>query len=131
MRLLLDTHVWLWMITAHERLTDRDHAVLESPENDLYLSAAAVWELAMKSAAGKLTYSGSPSVQIPIHIERSGVYRLAVTVDHAIAAADLPMHHRDPFDRMLVAQARVEELTLATADRRLRAYGVEILEVGA
>ena len=131
MKLLLDTHVWLWMIAGHARLTDEDHAALESPENDLYLSAAAVWELAVKSAAGKLKYTGTPSVQIPIHIERSGVYPLAVTVDHAIAAADLPMHHRDPFDRMLVAQARAEEMTLATADRRLAAYGVSILEVGA
>ena len=130
MKLLLDTHVWLWMITGHARLTDQDHVALESPENDLYLSAAAVWELAIKSSAGKLKYSGTPSVQIPIHLERSGVYPLTVTVDHAIAAADLPMHHRDPVDRMLVAQARVEEMTLATADRRLAAYGVPVLEFG-
>lgn len=131
MRLLLDTHVWLWMITGDKRLTEGHRATLEDPGSDLYLSAAAVWELAIKSVAGKVKYSGSPSVQIPIHIERSGVYPLALTVDHAIAAADLPMHHRDPFDRMMVAQARAEEMTLVTADRRLAAYGVPILDVGS
>lgn len=129
MRLLLDTHVWLWMVTGDERLGE-SRSTLEDSESELYLSAAAVWELAIKAAAGKLRYSGSPAVQIPLHIERSGVYPLAVTIDHALAAADLPMHHRDPFDRMLVAQARVEEMTLATADRRLAAYGISLLEVG-
>ena len=129
MRLLLDTHVWLWMITGDERLTDTLRANLEDPDSDVYLSAAAMWELAIKSAAGKLKYTGSPSVQIPIHIQRTGVYPLPVTVEHAIAAADLPMHHRDPFDRMMVAQAQIEELTLATADRRLAAYEVSVLQV--
>jgi PIN domain nuclease of toxin-antitoxin system len=130
MRLLLDTSVWLWMIADDRRLTDEVRAALEDSSSEIYLSAAALWELAIKTSAGRVRYSGSPSVQIPIHLERSGVYPLPVTADHAIAAADLPMHHRDPFDRMMVAQARVEELTLATADRRLEAYGVPLLEVG-
>jgi PIN domain nuclease of toxin-antitoxin system len=118
------------MVTDDARMSERLRTVLEDVETELFLSAVAVWELAIKSAAGKLKYSGSPAVQIPNHIARSGVRPLAVTVDHAIAAADLPMHHRDPFDRMMVAQARVEELTLATADRRLAAYGVPLLEAG-
>jgi PIN domain nuclease of toxin-antitoxin system len=130
-RLLVDTHVWLWMVTGDERLTDDVRATLEAPGSEVYLSAAAVWELAIKAAAGKLKYSGSPAVQIPIHVQRSGVLPLPVTIDHAIAAADLPPHHRDPFDRMMVAQARLEEMTLATADRRLAAYGVPLLEVRA
>ncbi|HEX5041133.1 MAG TPA: type II toxin-antitoxin system VapC family toxin [Candidatus Limnocylindria bacterium] len=129
MRLLLDTHVWLWMITGNSRIGDEHKSVLEEPANDLYLSAAAVWELAIKASAGKLKYTGNPSVQIPLHIQRSGVYPLDVTAEHALAAAALPMHHRDPFDRMLVAQAAIEEMTLATGDARLAAYGVPLLEI--
>ena len=71
MRLLVDTHVWLWMVTGDERLTDDVRATLEAPDSEVYLSAAAVWELAIKAAMGKLKYSGSPAVQIPIHIQRS------------------------------------------------------------
>ena len=127
MRLLLDTHVWLWMIGEDERLNEPTRAALSDPENDIFLSAAAVWELAIKHAAGKLKYTGSPGVQVPIHIKRSGVLPLPITADHGLAAAALPMHHRDPFDRMMIAQALAEELTLATADDRLSAYEVPLL----
>jgi PIN domain nuclease of toxin-antitoxin system len=127
MRLLLDTHVWLWMIGEDERLNEPTRAALIDPENDIFLSAAAVWELAIKHAAGKLKYTGSPAVQVSTHIKRSGVLPLPITADHALAAAALPMHHRDPFDRMMIAQALAEELTLSTADRRLSVYEVPLL----
>ena len=127
MRLLLDTHVWLWMIGEDQRLNERTRAALRDPENDIYLSAAAVWELAIKQAAGKLKYTGSPAVQVPIQIKRSGVLPLPITVDHGLAAAALPMHHRDPFDRMMIAQALAEDLTLSSADDRLGAYEVPLL----
>ena len=127
MRLLLDTHVWLWMIGEHERLNESTRAALSDPQNDLFLSAAAVWELAIKHAAGKLKYTGSPAIHVPIHIKRSGVLPLPITADHGLAAAALPMHHRDPFDRLMIAQTLAEELTLATADDRLSAYGVPLL----
>lgn len=127
MRLLLDTHVWLWMIGEQERLNEPTRAALSDPENDIFLSAAAVWELAIKHAGGKLKYTGSPAVQVPFHIKRSGVLPLPISNDHALAAAALPMHHRDPFDRMMIAQALAEELTLATADDRLSAYEVPLL----
>lgn len=127
MRLLLDTHVWLWMIAEDERLNEPTRAALSDPENDIYLSAAAVWELAIKHAAGKLKYTGSPAIQVPLHIKRSGVLPLPITAEHVLAAATLPMHHSDPFDRMMIAQALAEELTMATADDRLSAYGVPLL----
>jgi len=127
MRLLLDTHVWLWMIGEDERLNELTRAALSDPGNDIFLSAAAVWELAIKHAAGKLKYTGSPAVQVPIHIKRSGVLPLPITADHGLAAAALPMHHRDPFDRMMIAQALAENLTLSTADDRLSAYEVPLL----
>ena len=127
MRLLLDTRVWLWLISEDDRLNEPTRAALSIPENDILLSAAAVWELAIKHAAGKLKYTGSPAVQVPFHIKRSGVLLLPITADHALAAAALPMHHRDPFDRMMIAQALAEELTLSTADDRLSAYEVPLL----
>ena len=116
------------MISAPDRLGETTRGLLADPESDLYLSAAAVWEIGIKRAAGKLRYSGNPSVQIPIHIRRSGVVALNVTIDHALAAAALPPHHRDPFDRMMLAQAIEGRMTLVTADSRLAAYGAEILD---
>jgi PIN domain nuclease of toxin-antitoxin system len=127
-RLLLDTHVWLWMISAEDRLSPATRTLLRDPATELYLSVAAVWEIGLKHAAGKLRYSGSPSVQLPIHIKRSGVSVLGIAVEHALVAAALPMHHRDPFDRLMIAQAQTEELTLATVDDRLSAYDVPVLD---
>lgn len=131
MRILLDTHVWLWMVSDAARIPDDQRAILEDPQSDLFLSAAAIWELAIKHAAGKLRYTGSPATQIPIHVQRSGVRPLSMSIDHALAAADLPMHHRDPFDRMMVAQSRLEDMTFATADHRLEAYDVPVMRIGA
>ena len=128
MRLLLDTLVWLWMIAEPERISEPTLQALSDPETDLYLSVAAVWEIGIKHAAGKLKYSGSPAVQVPLHISRSGVIVLPISVDHALSAAALPMHHRDHFDRLMIAQAAAESLTLATADNRLGAYGVPLLD---
>jgi PIN domain nuclease of toxin-antitoxin system len=126
-RLLLDTHVWLWSISAPDRLSPQVREQLDDPTTELYLSVAAVWEIAIKHAAGKLRYSGSPQTQVPIHIRRSGVATLGITVDHALQAAALPMHHRDPFDRLMLAQAASEQLVFATANARLAAYGVPLL----
>lgn len=127
MKLLLDTHVWLWSISAPERLAAPVREQLADPAAELYLSVAAVWEIAIKHAAGKLRYSGSPQTQVPIHIQRSGVAILGITVDHALRAAALPMHHRDPFDRLMLAQAAEQNLVFATADARLAVYGVPLL----
>ena len=127
MRILLDTHVWLWAIGAPDRLPDRVREQLADPAAELYLSVAAVWEIGIKHAAGKLRYSGSPQTQVPIHIQRSGVAILGITVEHALRAAALPMHHRDPFDRLMLAQADEQKLVFATADARLGAYGVPLL----
>ncbi len=131
MRLMLDTRVWLWLIGDSDRLRPEAQATLASPDSELFISVAAVWEIAIKTAAGKMSYVGQPAIQLPIHIERSGVIPLGIGVEHALAAAALPMHHRDPFDRMIIAQAQAEELVVATADQRFRAYDVQLLEVAA
>lgn len=131
MRFLLDTHVWIWMATEPDHLSIEHQDLLTDPENDLYLSAASIWELAVKHSIGKIKYTGNPAVQIPIHIGQTGVQMLSVNVEHALATSELPSHHRDPFDRILIAQARVERLTLMTGDAHFAAYDVPLLNVRA
>lgn len=126
-RILLDAHVWLWFNGEPERLNDEARRALVDPENDLVLSAASTWEIAIKHAAGRLELPAPPAQYIPARLAENNVRPLAIQQSHTLAAAALPLHHRDPFDRMLVAQARQEGLTLATADPRLRSYGVSIL----
>jgi PIN domain nuclease of toxin-antitoxin system len=130
-RLLLDTHVWLWMIGQSSRLGHETRSLLTDEANDLYLSTVAAWEIGIKHAAGRLKFTGKPSVQLPGYVKRSGVQPLVVTLEHALRAAELPMHHRDPFDRLMIAQAQEEELTFVTADSRLAAYDVPILDPSA
>lgn len=122
MRLLLDTHVLLWALAGERRLSVRTRRAIEAADQ-VMVSAAAVWEIAIKHALGKLRIDGD----VALEAQRSGYLPLAVTVEHASAVGRLPQHHRDPFDRMLVAQALVEGLTLVTADPRLAAYPAPIL----
>lgn len=124
-RLLLDTHVVLWVVSNPERLGDRARHRIEDPRNQVYVSVASVWEIAIKSAIGK--------IEAPPHfIDRlrfEGYRELRITFAHAEQAARLPPIHRDPFDRMLVAQSLVEDLTLVTADARIRQYDVATMSV--
>ncbi|KPM51410.1 twitching motility protein PilT [Frankia sp. R43] len=124
MKLLLDTHVALWAITADPTL---DEAFLDRLRHDpdVFLSPVTLWEITIKQAAGKL---GGPS-DLAEHVRGMGFAELPVNHAHAIAAGRLPVHHRDPFDRMLVAQATVEGLTLATRDANIQHYDVDLLVV--
>lgn len=130
MRLLLDTHCWLWMTYAPERLGDRAREAIESPENELFLSAASVWELVIKHTLGKVELPLPPEEYVPTRLERTGVRGLAISVPHTLQVASLAPHHRDPFDRLLVAQAQLEGLRFVTADPALRAYEVDLLWAG-
>lgn len=121
-RLLLDTHVFLWWRAEPRRLVGDAHAaVVEADE--VFVSAASAWEAAIKSALGKL--------ELPASVESgvldSGFEELVITFAHTERVAALPQHHRDPFDRMLVAQAQIEDLVLVTHDRSLEPYNVQIL----
>ena len=130
MRLLLDTQVWLWLQQGPEHLGD-DLAVLQDEGNDLLLSACSAWEIAIKHRLGKLTLPETPATFVPTRMLASGVAPLAVKHSHALGAALLPDHHRDPFDRMLVSQAMLERASLVTADPQLRAYDVQLVWVGS
>lgn len=125
MNLLLDTHAWLWLVSAPERVPARVHQALVS--SSLFWSTVCVWELANKHASGKLTLPDDPRSFVRTRSQAAGARPLPITHDHAFTAAVLPQHHRDPFDRLLVAQAQVDGLTLVTGDPQLSAYDVEIL----
>jgi len=127
-RVLLDTQAWLWMLAAPERFSRRSRALVASPKHELLLSAASAWEIAIKCAAGKLRLPGEPEMVVPTLMAQSQVTPLPVLHRHALRVAALPPHHRDPFDRLLVAQAQVEDLPILTADRMLRLYDVKTLQ---
>jgi PIN domain nuclease of toxin-antitoxin system len=121
-RLLLDTHVVLWWLSDDPTLSAEIKASLDH-EPDVYVSAATVWEVAIKQAIGKL----KEPADLPERVRDSGFPQLAITATHAIAAGRLPLIHRDPFDRMLVAQAQCEDLTVVTRDPDIRRYEVSVL----
>jgi PIN domain nuclease of toxin-antitoxin system len=123
LHLLLDTHAFLWWQSSDRRLDARARRAIDDPGNRVLVSAATVWEIAIKRQAGKLAFSGS----IGRAVDAAGFEELAIGANHAEAAGALPPHHTDPFDRMLVAQSKVEALVLMMNDPQMAAYGVPIL----
>ena len=124
MRLLLDTHVFLWWITDDERLSPRARALIADGNNELFLSAASAWEIVAKLRLGRVTLAGDPSSIIPEQLALNGIHSLPIQAVHALRLSALPPHHRDPFDRLLIAQAQAENLTVLTTDGRFAAYGI-------
>jgi PIN domain nuclease of toxin-antitoxin system len=123
LKLLLDTHAALWFLSGDERLSDGARRQLLDAGNRVLLSAAVVWEISIKRSLGKLVV---PDEYVPLLLG-AGVHPLPVSVAHAAAVQGLPPHHRDPFDRMLVAQASVEGAAVVSRDEALRPYGVTLV----
>ncbi len=125
MRLLLDTHVLLWWLNNSTELGERARALISDSNNVAYLSAACIWEIRIKQALGK--------VELPAKFDSilasESFEELPITVEHAHAVYALPLHHRDPFDRMLIAQAQVEELTILSRDPEFSRYKTELIAV--
>jgi PIN domain nuclease of toxin-antitoxin system len=117
-RLLLDTHVFLWWLADDDRLKEAEREAIRDPENDVYLSAASIWEIVIKRGLGRLRVPEPASVAA----RRLGLQPLPITFEHAEATASLPPLHGDPFDRILVAQAGTETLTLVSYDKAIRSY---------
>jgi PIN domain nuclease of toxin-antitoxin system len=122
-RLLLDTNVFLWWQWRDRRLSKTLRGAIEDFHNDVAVSAVTVWEISIKRQIGKLDFKGSPTKAC----QESGFRLVDFTAGHAELAGDLPRHHGDPFDRMLIAQARLEGLVLATEDRQFSLYGVPLV----
>lgn len=127
MNLLLDTHVVLWAATAPEELSAEVRAVLEDATHEAWVSAVSAWELAVKQSLGKLELAGPAEAWLPDVLARTGFRPAPVTLEAALAVRGLPWLHRDPFDRLLVAQAASSGMTLVTRDAQLARYGVPVL----
>jgi PIN domain nuclease of toxin-antitoxin system len=127
MKLLLDTHAFLWWVEGTPILGRRARAEVSNPDNEVFVSIASCWELASKLSLGKLRLTQNLERFIPEQLTRNGFALCGVEFRHVARVADLPFHHRDPFDRLLVAQALQNDLTIVSADRVLRKYGVSVL----
>jgi PIN domain nuclease of toxin-antitoxin system len=127
MNALLDTHALIWWLTDDSRLSAQASALIKSPRNTVWVSPASGWELATKIRLGKLPGAERVLPKLPLLIEESRLRVLPITLAHALKAGTIDHHHRDPFDRMLVAQAALENLVLVTSDPACKALGAETL----
>jgi PIN domain nuclease of toxin-antitoxin system len=127
MRALLDTHAFLWWILDDERMSARARSTIEDMRNELLLSAASGFEISVKASLGKLELPADPVRFVTEQLGINRIGTLPVSMSHALAVSVLPMHHRDPFDRLIIAQARVEGLPVITTDGQLGRYDIEII----
>jgi PIN domain nuclease of toxin-antitoxin system len=126
-RLLLDTHALLWWLFDDARLTTSARLAIADPDTDVLVSAASAWEIATKHRLGKLPEAEDVAARLPAYLRKARFRRLGIGVDHALAAGALPGPHRDPFDRMLMAQAHIEDIPIVTNDPVFTDYRVAVL----
>jgi len=126
MKILLDTHAFLWWITDVPQIPATARELISDGHNELYWSAASSWEVSIKYALGRLPLPDVPEKFLPFELAQNRIESLPVIDAHAFQAGQLPRHHRDPFDRMLIAQAQVESLVLLSNDPQLRLYDVRV-----
>jgi PIN domain nuclease of toxin-antitoxin system len=129
-RILLDTQAWLWMLGAPERLNEEATQLVGDTTNDLLLSSASSWEIAIKWSLGKLELPEPPEDFVPGRLRSSGVTAIPIEHSHALRVTSLEPHHRDPFDRLLIAQALVENVPILTADPVFADYPIDRIEAG-
>ena len=127
MKLLLDTHAFLWWVEGAPALGRRARIAVANPDNQVFLSVASCWELAIKLSLGKLRLTQRLDRFIPEQLAVNGFSLCAVELRHVAGVADMPFHHRDPFDRLLAAQALQDQLAVVSADRVFRRYGVTVV----
>lgn len=125
--LLLDTHTLLWWLFDDSRLSTGARQAIADPERAVLVSSASAWEIATKHRLGKLPEAGDVPTRLPHYLRKAGFDTMVISVDHALAAGALPGPHRDPFDRMLIAQARIEQLAIVTTDAVFRQYEVDVV----
>lgn len=127
MNYILDTHIWLWWTLEPQLLSARATETIANPDNRIYLSAVCTWEATIKSSLGKLSLPGGPREFVRQAVELDGFTPLAISPEHSVGIFDLPPLHKDPFDRLLIAQAIFERAVLITEDPLIRQYGVATL----
>lgn len=128
MRLLLDTHAFLWAAAEPEHLRSGTREAIEDSANEVFVSAAVAWEITLQAALGKLTVPADPAVWFPARMRSLGFQGIDITAAHALAVGGLPKIHRDPFDRIMIAQAQIEGLTFVTRDPDNHQYPVHVLQ---
>jgi len=128
MKYLMDTHIFLWWILENPKLKERVKAIIRNKHNILYLSAASTWEMLIKSGAGKLSLPDSPEIFIRRQLLLNDINILDITLQHTFALAELPLIHKDPFDRILIAQAKCENCTFITDDTLIKSYDVNVAD---
>jgi PIN domain nuclease of toxin-antitoxin system len=126
-KLLLDTHVFLWLVEGDARLSSRAHAALADPQSNCLLSIASIWEMAIKVGSGKLKLNATVGVYVDHWMSEYQIDLLPIQKHHVCAVADLPQHHRDPFDRLLIAQTMCEQLTLVSGDALFQPYSLPLI----
>ncbi len=124
MRLLLDTHTFLWFVSGSTKLSSEARKLIDNPINQPFLSVASLWEMAIKISIGKLSLDIPLGNLIPRHMEISGIDLLPIDLSHTVVVSTLPFYHRDPFDRLMIAQAVVEDMPLVSADPAFDDYAI-------
>jgi len=127
MRVLLDTHVFLWWITDDAKLPDSIRNFISDGNNELFFSAASCWEIAIKSNLGRISLSHKIESFLPEQMVLNAVQGLPIQISHALYVINLPDHHRDPFDRIIVAQAQLEKMAIITSDPLVTKYDVDVI----
>ena len=127
MNLLLDTHALLWWLFGDPKFSSKARTVIEKSDQRVWVSSASAWEIATKVRIGKLPEIGDVAEKLPAYLRRERFEALPISLDHALAAGTLPGPHKDPFDRMLIAQARIEKLRVVSIDSVFKQYGVPVL----
>ena len=126
MKVLLDTHTFLWWITDDNRLSSSAREIITSGDNELFLSAATGWEIAIKAQLGRIKLPKEPNSFIAEQLRLNSIQSLPIHMSHALHVYSLPNHHRDPFDRMIIAQAQLEDLPILTMDSQIAKYKVKV-----
>lgn len=125
MNILLDTHAFLWFVTDDPRLSDKARVLIEAEDSQPFLSVASLWEMAIKVSLGKLQIEQPFETFIPQQLTLNGIGILSLSLEHTAAIATLPFHHRDPFDRLIAVQAKIEQMPLVSVDAMFDAYELE------
>ena len=127
MKALLDTHTFLWWITDQPRLPQGVRAIIENEKNELFVSAVTGWEIIIKFQLGRLILPGDPESYLMEQIQRNAFQPLPIQMRHSLHLLALPSFHKDPFDRMLIAQAQFEKIPILTSDKQIARYPVEVI----
>lgn len=127
MKILIDTNVFLWLFGYAARLSNDVKTLLKSPNNEVFVSAASVWEISIKYSTGKLTLPDKPEIFVPDRMRRAKFQRLEITHEHALAVSNLAKIHKDPFDRILIAQAVAENFTVLSSDKIFAHYNARFI----